>query len=92
MTQLAYRTIPTDTASPKSQSIVVLGIMSEWLVPSFAGIDDGPALSYEDEQRIATGFNAILSQFDDPTMHKSYNSVEELFADLDKKTKESQEG
>ena len=34
--------------------------------------------------QIAAGLNSILEEFDDPNTHKSFDTVEELFADLDK--------
>lgn len=82
MAELAYNTTVADTSSFKSSEVIILISSFDWLYSDHT--TSGEALSFKDERLVASAFNSILGQFDDPDSHKSFNTVEELFADLDK--------
>ena len=82
-----YKSKASDTTFSIIPSVIIINPMSMFWNVSHTDIGDEDILSHEDERLVAAGFNAVLDEFNNPDTHKSYNTVEELFADLDKKEK-----
>ncbi len=81
---IRFYTANTATFSPIT-SILVNGASLSWLRDCVTTSTDSAEGSHtpEEEAQFVAGLNTILAEFDDPKTHKVFNTVEELFAELE---------